>query len=328
MGKSEISYFKEVGGHVWNPITGCQGIGCAVREPCYAKRIIKARPAIHGIKMGLGGSWSKSEPLAPERVPFNNVQFHPDRLNEPLKRRKPTVYGVGFFGDIGDKQVQKEWVHKILHVTEQRPEHEFVFLTKHPENFVPIIVNHWTSDGSRLKNCWFGVTVNTQADLWRAEELLKVSGKRWLSIEPMWEPIDLHLSTPCDKNCNEFQYAECPGTSGPCIMQRRFDLVVVGGESGKDARPMHPDWVRSIRDQCQAAGVMFNLKQNGEWIPYDMRIGTVHSRNRIYTSRNRTGKRNEVMIADGGQYFERVGLKRAGRTLDGREWTQLPWRKA
>lgn len=117
-----------------------------------------------------------------------------------------------------------------------------------------------------LPNVWLGYSASTQADLERGlPHLLDCpAALRFLSLEPLLGPIDLRLATRCDRNCSEYQNAECPGTSGPCIMQRLVDWVIVGGESGHNARPCDLAWVRSIRDQSKAAGVPFFYKQRVE----------------------------------------------------------------
>jgi protein gp37 len=295
MGKSNISYLD----WVWNPITGCSGKGCQAH--CYARESVRTFSAIHAEKIeGFGGTWDY-------KPDFSKVIFHPDRLNEPLRRKKRTVYGVGFFGDFFDSQVELGWQVKTYEVIRKCPQHEFIILTKQSANMVDRL-----EGGDAIPNVWHGTTVTTQAEAdERIPDLLKVPGKKWISIEPMLGPID---------------FRKVPGFNRTGLDLSEWS-VVLGGESGPKARPMHPDWARSVRDQCAAAGVPFCFKQWGEWIPYDSRYGTVHSRNRLYTSRNTLGKRNEVCIAYGGVYFERVGLKSAGRLLDGRLHDDLPWRK-
>jgi len=99
-----------------------------------------------------------------------------------------------------------------------------------------------------------------------------------------------------------------------------LDWIIAGGETGPDARPSHPDWFRSVRDQCQAAGVPFFLKQLGVWIDW-----TDFENPRTET---RGLNKNEVILEDGisGSHviMRRVGKKAAGRLLDGREWNEFP----
>lgn len=95
---------------------------------------------------------------------------------------------------------------------------------------------------------------------------------------------------------------------------RRLDLVIVSGEVGPDARPLHPDWVRAIRDQCVAADVPFWFAGWGEWLPYTMGEAYMDSF-------------DECQVLTPGEHgwpVYRVGADRSGRTLDGREWSELP----
>jgi protein gp37 len=115
--------------------------------------------------------------------------------------------------------------------------------------------------------------------------------------------------------------------SGVAVVANRIDWVIVGGESGPGARPMHPDWARSLRDQCQEAGVPFLFKQFGEWAPHrtvaggdeggDIRRGHVR-----YLQGD--GREPDGHFRKGDAAVARVGKKAAGRLLDGREWNGYP----
>ena len=128
-----------------------------------------------------------------------------------------------------------------------------------------------------LPNVWLGTSVEDQetADE-RIPHLLKCpAAVRWLSMEPLLGPVDLpdkHAGTICGyggRACRE-KYEHGTSVCGECPLRqsKMFDWVVLGGESGKGARPMHPDWARDIRDQCEAAGVAFHFKQWGDWMPW------------------------------------------------------------
>ena len=193
---------------------------------------------------------------------------------------------------------------------------------------------------------WPGVTAGCQeaADQ-RVPVLLQVRahGPRVVSVEPMTGPVDLRFCA-CETCCSGEHPGECSGCAGwgdhsaddeeqetdalgfvscedcggdgvcpACRGERegsRIGWVIVGGESGHKARPMHPDWARKLRDQCVAAGVPFLFKQWGEWGPPDI------------TRRHALG----ALAADSDEssLMERVGKKAAGRELDGRTWDQFP----
>jgi protein gp37 len=162
---------------------------------------------------------------------------------------------------------------------------------------------------------WVGTSVENQATAdERIPALLKIpAAKRFISVEPMLGPVDFsaffggeYVGLPGDKIIPNYNFG--------------IDWVICGGESGPNARPMHPDWVRDLRDQCVEAGLPFFFKQWGEWI---------HG--------NREAEENCMISPNGADVTElpglwdehtitisRVGKKRAGRVLDGRTWDQVP----
>jgi protein gp37 len=163
-----------------------------------------------------------------------------------------------------------------------------------------------------LPNVWLGVSVEDQktADE-RIPILLDTPAKlRWLSVEPLLGPLDLshYLHT-------RFLHG------GPYHEHNRADWVVVGGESGPEARPMHPRWVQILREQCTAAGVPFFFKQWGEYVP-DSGVGA--------RTIDFTGKFQPLFPSAEDGHIEpraavrKVGKKAAGRALDGRTWDEMP----
>jgi protein gp37 len=149
----------------------------------------------------------------------------------------------------------------------------------------------------------------------RIPELLRVPASiRFLSCEPLLGPVDL---SKIELRRNGEKPTELSNALGDWVSpltgcftdSPRISWVIVGGESGPGSRPMHPDWARSLRDQCQAAGVAFFFKQWGETWPVE--------------STNPVCGRTLAPFAD-GQLMERVGKKAAGRLLDGRTWDEFP----
>ena len=236
----------------WNPITGCSAIseGCT---HCWARRMAKRLAGRYGY---------------PKDDPFR-VTFHFEKLDEPRKWRKPRRIFICSMGDLFHDDVQIYMLLQIFSIMQDLKEHTFLALTKRPENMLK-----WIKTCSCPNNLWLGVSVETQK---RADEripiLLQIPAKvRFVSIEPMLGPVDLF---------NTIQ----------SFRQRWTDLswVILGGETGPGARPMQPDWARSVRDQCQEAGVPFFFKTWGDlrftkptdisgWVdasydPYDKRGG-------------------------------------------------------
>jgi len=202
-------------------------------------------------------------------------------------------------------------------------------------------------------NVWLGATIVNQEEADRdIPKLLAVPAeKRFLSMEPLLGLVNLaHLNE--DRETNEFnclqpdtwekEIAQWRGTeegweesfedhygmnpaglSGP--MHAGVDWVIVGGESGPNARPMHPDWVRSLRDQCQAAGLPYLFKQWGEWAPRDQWSFHVRMSKQCAIKLDGSPVSNDDVPQDvDGQRFEKVGKKAAGRLLDGRTWDEVP----
>jgi protein gp37 len=214
-------------------------------------------------------------------------------------------------------------------------------------------------EGGWPANVWLGVSTEDQAT---AEERIPIlldtpASRRFISAEPMVGPIDLTTldldgdaeidaltaRSPLD-HWNEEWAPEITGTTIDDAIEGfedwgftyppsdkkgpRLDWVIVGGESGRGARPMHPGWARSLRDQCQAAGVPFFFKQWGEWGPIPEWTG--HRGGGHFRKETAIGRDGEAIDADvnpdevGGQRFALLGKKSAGRLLDGREWNEYP----
>lgn len=103
-----------------------------------------------------------------------------------------------------------------------------------------------------------------------------------------------------------------------------LDWVIVGGESGSGARPMHPDWVRSLRDQCQTAGVPFLFKQWGEWCQESFFCTEQGAKTALYMDSNGDTRPAKFGARNGATTIQRVGKVAAGRNLDGRTWDEIP----
>jgi protein gp37 len=200
----------------WNPITGCDKVspGCA---HCYAKEITQRFP--NGFPNGF------------------NLTMHPDRLDYPIKWRKPSLVFVNSMSDLFHKDVPLEFIQKVFDVMGQTPRHTYQILTKRHKRLVELAPHlNWHS------NIWMGVSVENQQYTRRIDALRQVpAAVRFLSCEPLLGPLNLNLEG--------------------------IHWVIVGGESGAGYRAPNPDWVRSIRDRCQDANVAFFFKQWGGRTP-------------------------------------------------------------
>jgi protein gp37 len=225
------------------------------------------------------------------------VRVREDRLELPLEVRKTTVWAI--WSDLFHESVPNAFIERAMNIMHNTLQHTFLVLTKRPQRMSDFFLGT-SGAGANFEypNIWFGTTVENQA---AADEriplLLTVPGKRFLSVEPMLGLISLLRWLPIE-SCS-------PSKQGVGI-----GLVICGGESGPGARPMHPEWVRSLRDQCHAAGVPFFFKQWGEWYP-DKKAITQNKREMIF----------------GDTVVHKIGTRAAGRILDGRTHDDLPWRR-
>lgn len=180
-------------------------------------------------------------------------------------------------GDVADKvPVTMQDVRlRLFRLIDRTPNLDWLLLTKRPQN-VARMVDQWVGANPLPRNVWLGTSVeNQQAADERIPHLLRVpAAVRFLSMEPLLGPVNLERVKLLDSDHPELGKPDVTmhaltgwhgGANRPD--RTRIDWVIVGGESGANARPMHPDWARSLRDQCQAAGVAFFFKQWGEWLP-------------------------------------------------------------
>lgn len=267
----------------WNPITGCTPVGAGC-DHCYAARMAKRLAGRAGY---------------PTDEPFR-VTWHPDRLDEPLHTKKPRRVFCVSMGDFWHPEVPYDYICAVLAVMDQTRQHRYIVLTKRSERQRLNLDDRWGDGVPVPPNLTIGVSCWDQAsvDLMVPDLLATPAACRVLSLEPLL---------------------------GPVVIPNVFSLdgVIVGGETGPGARPLHPDWVRSIRDQCAAAHVPFFFKRWGEWAAegqpgawdagaYDDEDPRVH---------DWQGYGPEARY---NTYSCRCGKTRAGRLLDGREHNALP----
>ena len=227
MGTSKIEWCDKS----WNPITGCSHAGSPGCDHCWARRMANRLKGRYGY---------------PKDDPFK-VTFHPDRLEEPLHWKKPSRIFVCSMGDIFHDNVDAFQIGSIFIKILRYSQHIFLILTKRPQRFLKLV-----PPIQLPPNIWLGVSVENQQTVdERIPILLQIpAAKRFVSVEPMLEEINFMID-----------YDQID------LLTQGIDWVICGGETGPKARPMHPDWVKSLRDQCQAARVPFFFKSWGDAIP-------------------------------------------------------------
>lgn len=314
----------------WNPITGCSVIspGCT---NCYAMKLAGTRLKNTPSRTGLTCD-SKAGPVWNGKVRFNQ-----DWLTKPLRWKKPRMIFVCAHGDLFHEDVPDEWILDVLTIMAIARQHTFQVLTKRadrmrefmsrPDLLNEIYMNwYWFVDEPRevwswpLHNVWLGVSAEDQKryDLRRSCLDDTPGAVRFWSIEPLLGPIDMRIE------------------------HVKPDWVIVGGESGQNARPIQPDWVRSIRDQCASAGVPFFFKQWGEYLPVGQILpdcGTVQGATAVRPGRMKlhyggtprlmpkhafAERGVEFTSTNDGRLTFRVGKRCAGRFLDGAEHNEMP----
>jgi len=216
MKKSKIEWTEET----WNPTTGCDKVSSGCKN-CYAETMAKRLQAI-GVKGYENG------------FKFTLV---PDRLEQPLKKRKPTKYFVNSMSDLFHEEMPDDFLDEIFKVIEQTPQHIYQVLTKRENK-----MEEYFATREVPSNVWLGVSVeDRKSGLPRIDKLRNIKAAiKFLSVEPLLEDLG-------DVNLNG------------------IDWVIVGGESGPKARPMKEEWAINIKKQCDRMEIPFFFKQWGTW---------------------------------------------------------------
>jgi protein gp37 len=315
----------------WNPVTGCDEVspGC---DHCYA-RTVAERFGAPAFPNGFG------------------VTLRPHKMDQPLRWTRPRRIFVNSMSDLFHAEIPDDYIAQVFAVMALAPRHTFQLLTKRHGRMRSLLSNtgftamvraatHELANEHRLdwpesrpsgwewplRNVWLGVSVEDQrwADLRIPVLLATPAARRFISAEPLLGLVSLQrwISPGC--TCPAignpwFSHAPtCPIRTG-ITGSGALDWVIVGGESGRGARPMHPVWARNLRDQCATAGIPFLFKQGGEWAPVadevrDTDILLHPSGDRMASQQVR---QMYPEIVAGVTPMRRVGKKRAGRVLDG-----------
>lgn len=243
--------------------------------------------------------------MTKDRLFTGNIILRHERFGIPLSRRKNTVFAA--WNDLFHEDVPDQFIYETTRVMKGRPWHTFLLLTKRPEK-----IRRLSNLYDEFPNVWSGLTVCNQAEMEeKGKGFFGVPGNKFLSLEPILSKVVIP----------------------PWVIERNLlSCVILGGETGPGARPVHPDWVRSVRNQCAEAGVSFFFKGWGEWLPvYDRDKDDPDFRK--CSGVEAITKNGRWLNIVGGQGFhgdrvmrvDRIGKKRAGRLLDCRTHDDLPW---
>lgn len=327
--------------HTQNFWIGCTKVSPAC-DGCYAEVSTPSRT----LKVGWGAGVPRHR-TAPDTwaMPKKWNDRHEAFYAEHDRRQR--VFALSL-GDWLDNEVPIDWFVDMLDVVRTTLNLDWLLLTKRignwrkrleeaaqflaglaTDNLGPL--RDWIADwlnGKPPANVFVGATIANQPEADRdIPKLLQVpAAKRFLSMEPLLGPVDLTNVAPPTVEGREWHGIDVL-TPANRELRGCIDWVIVGGESGPGARPMHPDWARSLRDQCQAAGVSFLFKQWGEWCPRGPESLGYPSVEGVPRFRmTDAGHNGQDLAADGGNdvWMNRVGKKAAGRLLDGRTWDEVP----
>ena len=342
----------------WNPVTGCDKVspGC---DHCYAESVAHRFSGTEAYPDGFA------------------VTLRPERLEQPLRWKRPRRIFVNSMSDLFHDQVPDEYIARVWAVMALAPRHTFQILTKRhgrmkslvgSERFASLIytaVNELLGQGNPprvatdtvlsaldafghgkftvLPNVHGGVSAEDQQRAALRIPALNATpfAVRFVSAEPLLGRIDLsrYLTGDCPSCGDDITEPPCGETHAVMALDDSaagIDWVIVGGESGPGARPMHPDWARSLRDQCTEAGVAFLFKQRGEWSwnepgqfrmpaePFTARVAVMHGGGMTAMTKGNAFNPFERGHPFWATRIERVGKKMAGRELDGRTWDEFP----
>lgn len=343
----------------FNPWIGCTAISPAC-DNCYAEALMDKR--MHHVTWGSGSPRKRTSkenwklPIKWNNKPFFECKdcgwrgYNPAEsitLNchccnsSNISKAKRRVFCASL-ADVFDNEIDQLWREDLWTLIEQTQNLDWLLLTKRIGNVKAMVPSYWVS-GQWPSHVWLGITIINQEEAERdIPKLLDVPAEiKFLSVEPMLGPIDL----------KKIEIIQSPGYFGDCLQwyhqphfQREtkwngINWVICGGESGQSARPMHPYWVRSLRDQCAVARIPFLFKQWGEWAP---RAGLLTGGGTNFSEidpqckkwpdvirlgeHGRNSQYSENCGDDAGEsvFVQRVGKNTAGRLLDGKTYDEFP----
>jgi protein gp37 len=262
--------------HTFNPWWGCTKVSPAC-DHCYAEAWDKRTGGDH---------WG---PHVDRRT------FSDKHWTQPLRwDRAAAEAGIrrrvfcASMADVFDNAAPENALKRLWRLIRSTPWLDWQLLTKRPQNVRKMLPPDWDEG---YANVWLGTTTENQEEADRRVVHLNSvkAGVRFLSCEPLLGPISLRQDW----------------------LNGKLHWIIAGGESGPKARPSNPEWFRSLRDQCAAAGLAFHFKQWGSWAPESGQQAL-------------SMKRMQLESASGLQYLVKLGKRASGRELDGRTWDDLP----
>jgi protein gp37 len=294
----------------WPIAKGCDmSLSCAAR--CWASRQchrLKDNPnakiaAFHRGLTDERGHWT------------GTVKLNEAHLTDPLRWRGHQIIATAYHGDLF--LAPKLALAQVFATIANCDRHQFLVLTKRSSEMLRVMPRICDLFDGPLPNVWLGVSIANQSDaderMEHLRQLAEMGWNTWASLEPLTGAVSFRWAKWQPRK-------NFPGATDDHLDGLRWlKWVVLGGESGRNSRPMHPDWVRSVRDQCVEAGVPFYFKQHGDWGDWAVWCARCDA---LSLSSYDWPKDSMTVVEDEKRW--RAGKKYAGRLLDGREWLQMP----
>lgn len=308
----------------WNPLIGCSRVSAGCMN-CYAEGIAYRFSNQEGSPF-----FGTAKRVNGHSVWTGRVNVNERVMDQPLRWKRPRRIFVNSLSDLFHESVSDETIDRIFAVMAQSPQHTFQILTKRAErmrDYCEMVAVRNGIGGADfpedtpipkftdypLSNVWLGVSVENQA---AADERIPLllgtpAAVRFLSCEPLLGPVNLRKIF-----AGGFGYVDSltPGYfADRRDVREPINWVIAGGESGRDARPMHPKWAEWLRDQCEDTNVPFFFKQWGEWAPLCFENGPIT-----------TNAETIFRFEEDAEEVWRFGKKAAGALLDGVEHKAFP----
>lgn len=302
--------------HTWNPWYGCKKVSTGCKN-CYMYRDM-------------------------QRTPFDPhivTRAKPTTFRKPLNWKEPAKVFTCSWSDFFVKEADP-WREKAMEIIANTPHLTYQILTKRPERILEWLDDAcWPVSGCPIselpKNVWIGISAENQKEYERrVPYLLEIKASvRFVSLEPLLGQIDIDsIINPGTKvyDWHDNDHGDdnywCQWCGGLVDFTRNpshechdphigIDWIIVGGESGTNARPMHPNWVRSIRDKCIELEIAFFFKQWGAWIP-------ANNYSPFYNPQ--AADKSRQFKFDDNQFMVRFDKKTNGCFIDGRTWSEMP----
>jgi protein gp37 len=334
----------------WNPVRGCsrKDRGCL---HCYAEvqaARIERMDRGRGVAVGEGSYDGLTKIVNGRPTWTGELRQVPDLLDQPLRWRRPRLIFANSMSDLFHANVPFDFVDQVFAIMALAPQHTFQVLTKRQDRMaeylsaadlqerISLLADDMAAKYRRqradevaggavfwpMPHVWLGFSAHDQASFdnrWQdARKVAELGWLTWVSLEPLLGPVDLSEVLDAEWSREGWQ------SNQHALDMPLLSWVVVGGESGDLAEPMHPDWPGLLRDQCKAVGVPYLFKQWGEWAPFEELSEELRARDLDPIIVRFDGSTCQGEFVGNNRLMLRTGKKASGRLLKGIEHNGYP----